>query len=227
MIIQKIPRPVHLLLATAYLPPVEYFAWILLADKVSIEAHETYPKQTWRNRCKIAAANGPLNLSIPVEKPLGNHTPTGMVKVSRHAPWQRQHWKSIELAYNKSAFFMHYCDLFEPFFAEKPPVHLVELNFLLLKAILGELQVNVNPCMTDDFMVIPDGMVDLRNAISPKNRGDKRPDMKIFQPYFQGFSDKYGFVPNLSIIDLLFNLGPETMGYLRNCSQKIRKSNSF
>jgi len=220
-------RSLHILLPTAYLPPVEYFAWILSANRVSIEVHETYPKQTWRNRCRIAAANAPLNLSIPVEKPLGNHTPTGLITLSRHASWQRQHWKSIVSAYSKSAFFMYYSDLLEPFFSNKPPVRLFEWNSLLLNAMLRELEINTDIGITEVYTEAPEGIMNLRDVLSPKYRDVHRPVQEVFPPYFQGFSEKYGFVPNLSIIDLLFNLGPDTKEYLQRCAKKMMEHQAF
>jgi len=211
----------EILLSTAYLPPVEYMSWLAVSARAEIEMHETYPKQTWRNRCNIPSANGPLPLSIPVEKPLGNHTPTRLVTISNHLPWQKQHWRSIESAYSKSAFFLYYRDMLEPFYHEKSPALLVDWNEKMLNAIFGEIGLKLNPERTKDFEKTAEGKIDLRQAISPKNRVIQLNQTELFPAYFQPFAEKYGFLPNQSVIDVLFNLGPDTLPYLENCGKKL------
>jgi hypothetical protein len=225
LLLQKI-QPLNkqypeLLLSTAYLPPVEYMAWLAVSAKAEIDVHETYPKQTWRNRCSIPSANGPLTLSIPVEKPFGNHTPSRLVVISTHLPWQKQHWRSIESAYSKSAFFLYYRDMLEPFYQEQLPALLVDWNERLLTALSGEIGIKIQPVRTKNFEKTPEGKIDLRQVISPKNRAKQETHNALFPSYFQAFSEKYGFLPHQSIIDLLFNLGPDTMGYLRSCGDKL------
>lgn len=196
-------------------------AWLAVSAKAEIEVHETYPKQTWRNRCSIGTANGLIALSIPVEKTLGNHTPTRLVRISTHLPWQKQHWRTIVSAFNKSAFFMYYRDLLEPFFIDKTSDLLVDWNEQLLQTLMAEIGIMVKPGRTAEFEKSPEGIKDLRQIISPKNRWNEGVLQHLFPAYFQPFSEKFGFMPNQSIIDVLFNLGPDTLAYLEICGKKL------
>jgi hypothetical protein len=105
-----------ILLATAYLPPVQYFMAIVNADDVYIEKHETYHKQTFRNRCEIYTANGKLPLTIPVIKVNGNHTRIDEITISDQYKWQILHWRAIKIAYSNSPFFLYYKDDLSVFF---------------------------------------------------------------------------------------------------------------
>jgi len=210
-----------LLLPTAYLPPIEYMAWLAVAESAEIELHETYPKQTWRNRCSILTANGPLALSIPVEKPLGNHSPTGMVRISKHLPWQKQHWRSIESAYSKSAFFLYYKEVLEPLFQKEPPEKLTEWNQLILDQLLEALGLSLPIRYTRNFERESSGKTDLRFLLSPKAKNRDVKTHEAFKEYFQPFLDRHGFFGNQSIIDLLFNLGPDTPAYLQQCGEEL------
>jgi hypothetical protein len=203
------------LLPTAYLPPVFYLACLLHFDEVYIEQHETYPKQSYRNRCEILTANGKLTLTVPVQKPDGNRTKTNVVEVFSGSRWQINHWRAIESAYLSSPFFLYYQDAFKPFYEESFE-NLMNLNRKLVQAILEILDIEKTINLTEDFEKQPQGVLDLRTSIHPK-----RPlEVQFFPDYTQVFSDRHGFSPNLSIIDLLFNLGPESKDYLRRLDIK-------
>lgn len=203
---------------TAYLPPVSYMAWLSVADEIEVEIHETYPKQTLRNRCTIASANGPLNLSIPVEKPLGNHTPTNLIRASNHTQWKRQHWKSIVSAYRKAAYFIHYSDVLEPYYASNLNESLLfEWNMIVLQSLCEAIGLKNKISYTSTFVKIPEGCIDMRVALSSKSLDRTQPPEDVYINYFQSFSEKYGFLPDLSIIDVLFHLGPDTLQYIHNC----------
>lgn len=195
-----------ILLSTAYLPPVHYMSALLSADKIFIEANETYLKQTFRNRCVILSANGPLPLVIPVIKPKGNHTCITEVVIDYSTGWNRNHWRAIESAYRTSAYYEFIVDILKPFYSNTFKT-LWELNNELLKAILDFLELPVIVNFTSNFQKIaPEGTMDLRYAISPKA---KMPEtgLPATLPYYQVFEHRFGFTPNLSIIDLLFNEG--------------------
>jgi hypothetical protein len=196
------------LLSTAYLPPVSYLALCLHSEKVLIEQFETYPKQTIRNRCRICGPNGLQTLSVPVVKVNGNHTLTKDIRIAASIPWQRLHWRSIETAYNNSPFFLFYKDDLEPAF-EKHFDFLLDLNTTLLEIISRMLRVEIKTGFTDQFMDTPEDILDCRES-SKKNISSSN----VIPPYTQVFSPKHGFLPDLSIIDLIFNLGPESAGYL-------------
>ncbi len=201
----------EILLSTAYLPPIEYFANILQSDLWKIEMHEHYIKQTYRNRCNILTANGLLGLSIPVNKVDGNHTLIKDIRISYLSNWQSNHWRAIESAYNKSPFFLYYRDDLEKFYSQSYEL-LIDYNIELLKFILKKLGVSTEINFTDDFMPINSSANDLRYSIQPKLLQEK---IK-FPHYYQVFEEKHGFIPNLSIIDLLFNEGSESKYYLEN-----------
>lgn len=197
------------LLASAYLPPAGYMASVVMADQVLIEACETYRKQTIRNHCVIYGPGGAQKLVIPVVRVDGNRTTTKDIRISGHQPWQKIHWRSIETAYNSSPFFLYYRDLFAPFY-EKQWRYLLDLNNELLAALLGILKIERQVTMTEAFEKFPKNAGDLRNAAYndpsvPWSRSEK---------YTQVFEYRHGFIPALSIIDLLFNTGPETIDYL-------------
>ncbi|OYT13886.1 MAG: hypothetical protein B6I19_02810 [Bacteroidetes bacterium 4572_114] len=199
-----------ILLSTAYLPPVHYFAIMAKAGNVFIEQYETYSKQTYRNRCEIYSANGKIPLAIPVHKPSGNHTITKDIIVSNHEKWQLLHWRAIKTAYANSPFFLYYQDELEPFFREKVS-GLLDFNTKLMGAILDMIGLKIKIDYTTDFVMEPDEVLDYRWKITPKKMFDEFPA----KGYYQSFNEKHGFIPNLSIIDLLFHLGPETGDYLR------------
>lgn len=204
-----------ILLSTAYLPPIEYFSFLINSDKQIIEKYETYKKQTYRNRCYILGSNGKLALTIPIKKPEGNHTKTNEIIISYSEDWQQIHWKSIESSYNSSPFFLFYKEELKNLYQKKYK-YLLDHNNSFLKLIFDFLDIKITPCLTSEFIKNPKNILDLRNSISPKNSSQE----KNYKKYSQVFANKHGFIPNLSIIDLLFNTGPEAIDYLTNFLNK-------
>lgn len=209
-----------LLLPTAYLPPVSWMAVALKYQNISIELHETYPKQTFRNRCNIATANGILSLSIPVIKANGNHTQTCEILIDNSKNWQQLHWRSIITAYNKSPYFLYYRDMIEPLYHKKHK-NLVTLNQDFIITLFSTLNIRtIKTHNTEEFIFEPD-YLNLRNSFNPK----KQPFQNVTEPlprYMQVFEEIHGFIPDLSIIDLLFNLGPDASAYLSNVELSIQ-----
>jgi hypothetical protein len=195
------------LLSTAYLPQVSYIRECLSPEEIRIEAFETYGKQSYRNRCAIAGPNGRQILIVPVNKPGGHHTPVRDILIDYGIHWQRMHWRSICAAYNKSPFFLHYQDYFIPFF-EKQVTYLLDLNLEILETILNILRIDKKITLTGQYEIIPSDALDRRGE--PVSKRHLQPN----EPYTQVFSARYPFISDLSVIDLLFNIGPESADYL-------------
>lgn len=176
-----------------------------------MEQFETYPKQTYRNRCSILTGNGQLSLSIPVSKINGNHTQTKDIGLFNEEKWQLKHWRAIHSAYNASPYFLYYADELEVFFNTNYE-RFFEFNLALTKTVCKLIGFEPTISLTETFELKPEFAIDHRNTISPK----KQASLKYFPPYVQVFGSRYPFMANLSIIDLLFNLGPETYTYLKN-----------
>jgi len=207
----------NLLLSSAYLPPVEYLAWIYWYSaqknsRIFIEQHDHYIKQTYRNRCTIFAANGPTDLTIPVEKPSHPNAPLYEIRISNHGNWRHLHWNALTSAYRSSPFFDYYADDFAPFY-EKKWLFLIDYNEALLQLVCKNMGFTPQLARTEAFgtsgAIEPsDQTLDLRETIHPKHAVSSgfQP-----QPYYQVFALKHGFQPNLSCIDLLFQMGPESL----------------
>jgi hypothetical protein len=198
------------LLPTAYLAPIKYYAILLQAKNCSIEHHEHFVKQSIRNRCEIYGANGELRLTIPKERKGSSKTIISKIKISYKDDWQKLHWNAIKSAYNSSPFFEYYSNELEVFYQEKEN-NLIIFNNKLQEVILDLLQEENNSTPTVEYLH-SGNFTDLRNN-----------DFKVANPekYNQVFMEKHGFIPNLSILDLLFNLGPETSDYLHNLDFSI------
>lgn len=200
-----------LILPTAYYPPVQYFAEILKSGKVLIEQHETYPRQTYRNRCYIYSANGVLPLSIPVERGSFHKVKLRDLKIDYSRKWQREHMHAIRSAYNSSAFFEFYAD---EVLAPLASGHkfLIDMNMQILDIIFEALETDTTAVKTDTFIKdYGDKCLDLRyRSMTADSLGVRANE------YFQVFSPDHGWKPDLSIIDLLFNMGPESWSYLRS-----------
>ncbi len=195
------------LFTTAYFPSISYMARFLNEDAPAIEVWETYCKQTYRNRCRVMTANGVESLSVPVVKVNGSHTMTKDIAISPFEPWQHIHSRCLESAYKASPYFDHYFDYLKPIFKGRFN-RLIDLNDTALRAVLKLLKKERGIIHTTDYARETDK--DLREDFSPK-----RPfDATLFPSYYQVFSEKYPFAPDLSILDLIFNLGPEAAGYL-------------
>jgi hypothetical protein len=198
------------LLASAYLPPLRYVAEAAKADEIVIEIFETYTKQTCRNHCTIYGPNGKQTLTIPVIRVNGNHTLTKDIRISAHQPWQKIHWRSVETAYNNSPFFLYYQDYFLPFY-EKRFSFLVDFNTALLEKVLQILNSEGHIRLSDSFEKSPDELSDRRNDLVAKH--DTCP--VAYPHYTQVFEPRHGFIPGLSVLDVIFNLGPEACSYLQ------------
>ena len=201
-----------ILLSTTYLGPIQYFSKVLKYDKVFIEAHENFIKQTYRNRCVIYAANGELTLSIPVTKTNKKELIKDL-KIDYSTNWQKLHWKSIESAYRSSPFFEYYMDELITFYNSKYE-YLLDFNIEIQNVILEQLELETKISLTKTYCFEDDltNMDDFRQKIDPKKKIE---DKNFLSPeYNQVFVDKHGFKPNLSIIDLLFNEGPNAINLL-------------
>jgi hypothetical protein len=194
-----------MILPTAYLPPIAYLSEVLHSGEVLIEAWETYTKQSCRNHCEICGPNGRQTLSIPVIRVNGNHTLVRDIRISDLQRWQSVHWRSIETAYSNAPFFLYYEDLFYPFF-EKKFDFLIDFNSQLLEAVFCSLKISRNIGQTISY----DPEVERKEGLKlvAKRSSTSHPE------YRQVFHERHGFLPNLSIIDAIFNLGPETYTYL-------------
>ena len=197
----------NICLTSAYLAPVEYYSAMAKADTVFLEHCEFYEKQSYRNRCNIAGANGQLALTIPVEKSKGSRMLTRDVRISEHSDWQLQHWRSIESAYNSTPFFEYYKDDLIPFY-EKNWTFLWDFNTEIQTKMLELLDLQIDIQLTKEYKVdFDENVQDVRNTIHPK----KETEVGSFKTYYQVFEQRFGFIPNLSSIDLLFNMGNESI----------------
>ena len=191
---------------------------------VYIEACENYQKQSYRNRCRFYGAEGVQTLSFPIIHKDGTHKqPIADIEIDYSTPWLQQHQKAIVSAYRTSAYFEYYMDeLFE--IMEGRPARLLDLNMQLTGFFIEKTGIAVELRMTEDFsrdgsQTAPDGSTviceDLRETIHPKRPDTILRDYGLEKPYFQVFSPKHGFQSNLSIMDLLFNEGPDSILYLK------------
>lgn len=209
-------------LSSAYLAPINYYAKFFLADKVYIEQCDNYIKQTYRNRCTIVGANGQIPLSIPVEHISGGKTLTRDIRIADHGNWQHMHWNTIVSAYNSTPFFEYYQDDFYPFYHQKFNF-LFDFNEQLRDLIFNLIGIDkTKVTYTDSYKVDFDSSeIDMRESIHPKKDWSTEDEYFISNPYYQVFTQKFGFIDNMSIIDLLFNMGNESLIVLHDSRKSV------
>ncbi len=196
-------------LSSAYLAPVEYYSKLKAYDKIYIEQHDHYVKQTYRNRCNIAGPEGVLSLSVPIIRPDTPKCAMKDIRISDHGNWRHLHWNAIESAYNNTPFFEYYKDDLRPFYENKY-TFLADFNEEL-RCKICELM-DISPVVEHtasyhtDFL--PDE-ADYREVIHPKKDYTEVDKDFLPKPYYQVFESRHGFFPKLSVIDLLFNMGRE------------------
>ena len=205
---------VNALLATTYFGPVQWYQKLAGSDTVYLEQHDHFIKQTYRNRCVIATTQGPQALTVPVESPQGlriDKTELKDVRISDHGAWRHLHWQALQSAYGESPFFEFYADDLRPFF-EKRWDFLFDFNLAITRKMCELLDIEPHIELTEAYLPCPKDAVDYRDAIRPKH---PLPDASFTpRPYYQVYQQKFGFLPNLSILDLLFNEGNEAVLYL-------------
>ena len=201
-----------ILLPLFYLPPISWFSVFLRENaEIVFEQFESFPKQTYRNRTAVYGANGRLLLIIPVKH---NGTRTiNEIEVSHRDSWEKIHWKSIKTAYQRSPYFEYYEDQLEQIFTFKSP-YLIDFNLNALKIIQKLLKTEKAYSLNNEFLKEPE-YLSYRDQLSAKTETNFQ-----MEEYYQSFSDKYGYLKDLSIIDLLCNKGPEALTYIKNIKTK-------
>jgi len=202
-----------LILYPTYFSPIVHFVALAKADEIIYEVEDNYQKQTYRTRCYIASSDGKHLLNIPVQHNKSKKTKD--VKLDTSFPWHKQHIKSLQIAYRSSPYFEFYEDEIISLFDKIPPF-LLDFNLECQHLILDLLQLNTPFTTTKEYIKEYVNVVDLRSLADAKSNRDYNLDK-----YIQVFSDKHGFIENLSILDLLFMEGPNALNYLENQSFEI------
>lgn len=197
-----------ILLHPTYFPSIAQCVALIQAKKVTFEVCDNYQKQTYRNRMNITGAQGQMALTVPVVYSQKNRQPYKDIIISNDEKWQDLHWKSIQSAYSSSPFFEFYEHDVMPVF-DNEATHLMDFNFRCLEVVLECLQQDLNFGTTTEFDLNPQHTSDYRYLVNHRKESDQ-----AFKPYVQVFDDKHGFIPNLSILDLIFNEGPNALLYL-------------
>jgi hypothetical protein len=199
-----------------YFPPITFFATLYKETYVYLDIYEIYRKMSFRNRCLVAGAQGIISLSVPLRDGRNQHLPMNEVLISDTEKWQSRHLKSIQSAYNRSPFFEYYQDELSSLF-QKPFERLSDWNLHCLKWVYEKLEWQTEICFTKtDISFQPEGIDDRKNHVMPKNYTNWNP-----VKYRQVFEERTGFFPNLSILDLLFNVGKEGGELLRNSRMRV------
>ena len=191
----------------AYLAPISHLKQII-KGKIIWDHHQNFNKQTLRNRTFIHSANGLLKLTIPIK-----HSEEKFILkealIENDYKWQQNHWKSIESAYRSSPFFMYYEDSLKEIY-NKEYEKLIDINIDLTKLVYEWLEIKANIFFTDEYRNTYVKEKDLRFMTESKTRENQN-----IKEYTQVFSNKNGFINNLSIIDLIFNEGPNSINLLK------------
>jgi hypothetical protein len=195
-----------MLISTNYFGSIPYFQALASEESVTIDLHEFYKKQTWRNRTQILESNGPMYLSIPVERPNGSQSAVRDVRIGNDTNWRKDHWKAIESSYKHAPFFFYYGPFVKQLIYQEETL-LYKFNAHIFQMVLSWLDLKIETKFTTTY-VPPADKTDLRVALDTKKFNQQQ------RPYIQVFSDKAEFVPNLSILDLLMNEGPLSRNYL-------------
>ena len=202
-----------ILVHPTYFPSIIQVVAMVQAENVVFEVSGNYQKQSYRNRAYIAHSNGKLLLSIPIKHTgEGGKIKTKETQVEDAFPWQIQHWKSLESAYRTSPYFEYYEDDLKPLFFNSE-TSLLDFNMKAFKLVCELLDVEIAYTLTEEYLKTPP-QTDLRFLANSKLKTEFN-----LKPYVQVLGDNYDFLPNLSILDLLFNEGTNAIGYLE--SQKI------
>jgi hypothetical protein len=198
---------VKILLSTAYFPPVEYFSLISKADEVVIEREENYLKQSYRNRCYILSSHGPQLLTVPVYLGSQHKTAIKEIRIDYSKRWQQVHLRALQASYSSSPYYQFYFENIESVISKRIDL-LIDLNMILMELLLKMLKLKQKISYSTHFE--PQGVSenDNRYNISPK-----KPSAFRGKEYMQVFGNSEGFTPGMSILDLLFNLGPEAINY--------------
>ena len=209
------------LLSTTYFGPVQWYQKLYRSETVEIEQWESFQKQTYRNRCMIATTNGIQALTVPIER---NDVQSSMfnvqyikdTRISDHGNWRHLHWNALQSAYGESPFFEYYQDDIRPFF-ERRWIFLLDFNEEIRQKLCEIIDIQPKVSLTAEYSLTSHlsshtSKKDYRDTIRPKH---PVPDLDFSpQPYYQVYQQKHGFLPNLSVLDLLFNMGPESIFYL-------------
>jgi hypothetical protein len=209
------------ILATTYFGPLQWYQKLNRFDGVLVEQHEHFLKQTYRNRCVIATTQGVQTLTVPVEAPVGegvalSKTEIKDVRISNHGKWRTEHWNALQSAYGESPFFEFYEDDIRPFFEDRWEF-LLDFNMAITEKMCELLDIHPHIELTSSYqnsLPIGEGWggADFRTVIHPKHPQEDS-DFSP-KPYYQVYKERFGFLPNLSILDLLFNMGNEAVFYL-------------
>ncbi|RZN79982.1 MAG: hypothetical protein EVB11_11900 [Winogradskyella sp.] len=197
-----------MLLHPTYFPNIAHFTTMLSGEQLFFEVSDNYQKQTFRNRTEIYGANGKLMLSVPVSYTQKQRQQTKDVQISSADNWQLQHLKSLDSAYRMSPFYEFYVDDLVPIF-ETQFKYLLDVNLKCFELLCEALELDKSYSLSKEFSLAEKATNDFRHLVNPKRNMDFQ-----FDKYTQVFTDKHGYFPNLSILDLLFNEGPNTLNYL-------------
>lgn len=197
-----------ILLHPTYFPSISQYVAMAQAEKITFEVEDNFQKQTNRNRMYIYSANGLQMLNIPVKHAATAHQKYKDVQIEYAFNWQKQHLKSLEASYRTSPYFEYFEDDIRPIF-EKKQLFMMDLNFQIMEILSDCLALPLSFSKTEEYFKNPANSADLRPLVNGKK------DSSTFEKYVQVFDEKYGFINNLSILDLLFNEGRHAVDYLK------------